>query len=595
MKSILLASLAMFIACASQALTHSWTNILGGDWSVAANWLPHGVPLADDDVLIMSNGTYTVTILSNSVQVANLTLGGSSGTQTLLNGTVNVLIMTNFGSVRANGILSVTNGGLQGKLSVASGGQLNLGGSAGKFLYNFALTNAGTVNWSGGGLSVGGNNSLTTFITNSGLWQMTGDNNMGYGGGSTPIFQNTGTIRKMTGTGTSAFSGMDLINLPGGIVDVLSGTLQLIPGQTNYLGGTLTTTSPAAMSFLNGNWTDAGGIVYVNGTVKLSCGNFYLRTNIIAGIQLIGGDLYPNPDTFQQAGAITNLTIDGATLHGTNRISGTLTFNVGGLVGKLTVQPSGQLLFNTAGSKLLYSLNLVNQGSVMWNAGGLSVGATPPTIISNGGSWQMSSDDNISYGGGNTPYFTNYGTIRKIAGTGTSGFAGFPVLNQPGGLIQADTGNIALPSGYTNLAGILRLNGGQFQTFGGITLNGGTLDGSGTVGQNALIGGTITPGQNGSGAIGFSSGLNFGSNATLVLDGTSTSQYDRLSVTGAVSLANCTLQVSSLPYCSHRYSLCHHQQRWRGCRHRDIQWSSGKFTHQREWTTFQNSLRRRNR
>ncbi len=75
--------------------------------------------------------------------------------------------MTNFGSVRANGILSVTNGGLQGKLSVASGGQLNLGGSAGKFLYNFALTNAGTVNWSGGGLSVGGNNILTTTITNS--------------------------------------------------------------------------------------------------------------------------------------------------------------------------------------------------------------------------------------------------------------------------------------------------------------------------------------------------------------------------------------------------------------------------------------------
>ncbi len=160
----------------------------------------------------------------------------------------------------------------------------------------------------------------------------------------------------------------------------------------------------------------------------------------------------------------------------------------------------------------------------------------------------MSSDDSISFGGGNTPYFTNYGTIRKVAAAGASTFGGFPVvLNQPGGLIQVDTGNIALPSGYTNLAGILRLNGGQFQTFGGITLNGGTLEGSGSVGQNALIGGTVSPGQNGPGIIGFSLGLNFGSNAMLVVNGTSTSQYDQLSVTGAVVLANCMLQVSSLP------------------------------------------------
>ncbi len=78
MKSILLVSLALFTAFTSHALTHSWTNTLGGDWSVAANWLPHGVPLTDDDVLITSNGTYTVTILSNSVQVGNLTLAAAA-------------------------------------------------------------------------------------------------------------------------------------------------------------------------------------------------------------------------------------------------------------------------------------------------------------------------------------------------------------------------------------------------------------------------------------------------------------------------------------------------------------------------------------
>ena len=65
--------------------------------------------------------------------------------------------------------------------------------------------------------------------------------------------------------------------------------------------------------------------------------------------------------------------------------------------------------------------------------------------------------------------------------------------------------------------------------------------------QNELIGGTVSPGQSSPGTISFSSGLNFGSNATFVVNGTSTSQYDQLLVTGAVSLANCTLQVNSLP------------------------------------------------
>ena len=35
-----------------QAAVVTWTNGLGGKWSVAANWSPNGVPLAGDSVLM---------------------------------------------------------------------------------------------------------------------------------------------------------------------------------------------------------------------------------------------------------------------------------------------------------------------------------------------------------------------------------------------------------------------------------------------------------------------------------------------------------------------------------------------------------------
>jgi len=64
--------------------TITWTNISGGNWSVAANWSPNEVPGSSDDVLITSNGTYLVT-LDTSPTINSLTLGADSGEQTLTN------------------------------------------------------------------------------------------------------------------------------------------------------------------------------------------------------------------------------------------------------------------------------------------------------------------------------------------------------------------------------------------------------------------------------------------------------------------------------------------------------------------------------
>src|SRR5436190_10712498 len=60
----------------------SWTNAAGGSWQTGSNWSTGAVPQPGDRAFITLDGTYKVT-LDDDVSIAGLTLGGTSGTQTL--------------------------------------------------------------------------------------------------------------------------------------------------------------------------------------------------------------------------------------------------------------------------------------------------------------------------------------------------------------------------------------------------------------------------------------------------------------------------------------------------------------------------------
>jgi len=533
--------LTIFMVLTANANSYQWANPQGGDWGEPSNWSPNGIPITGDSATITLPGTYTVTATNNLV-FTGLILGGSSGTQTLVYGLATAGTYTNLCTIQTNGVLVVTNGGLTGDLTIAAGGQLQLAGLPPKYLYNLSLLNKGTVMQSGGGLAMGG-----TTIANDSLWQITGDTSINQGGSTTPVWFNAGVLRKSGGTLTSAIAGLQFINLPGGLVDVQAGTLQFYGNNTNLISGTFNATTPGVINFAGGFWTDGGGTATGTGLTQLTGGSLLLCTNIIPGLLLTGGEVYTaNP--FQASGAITNLTLDGATLAGTNVLgNGTLTVNSGALTDQLTVETNGQLLLASSATKVLYGLSLINQGYVLWSGGFLNLGTT---TVSNGGQWQMTSDNVMAYGGGATPVWTNSGLLRKSAGTGTSFVASFIFYNQPGGLVEADSGTVVLSSITTNLAGGIRLNGGQIVAAGTLAFAGGTLDGSGSVGANALTGGLISPGQGGPGLLTFTSGLNLGGNAILSVDGIGLAPgggYDQLSVTGGVALGQATLQVTALP------------------------------------------------
>ena len=530
-------------------VARNWTNSLGGNWFDPSGWSPNGVPTNGDAVTITNVGTYTVLVATGVVAAADITVGGASGKQTFLYGSTaafSKLAMTN-SFVQANGVLLVTNLGITGSLTVKPGGELRLD-SAGIQLYAFALTNQGTVTWSNGTLAVGGSNSEFTYVTNSGLFQILADFNLNRGGGGRSTIYNSGTLRKQGGTGITTIFGMDIVNSPSGVVDTLSGTLKLSPNpQTNFLAGSFTATAPGVIQFVDTE-ADAGATASGTGQFLFTSGSFLLQTNTITNLKFTGGDVYvTGTTTFQQAGAITNLTLDGANLRGTNRIAGTVTMNIGNVSGQQTVLPGGQLLLSAGGSQL-YSCALFNQGTVVWSGGGISVGTT---TISNGGTWTMTGNAALTFGGGAPAYFTNAGTIQKTGGTGASDLSGVILINLASGIIAANTGTLTLPVNYTNAAGEMRLNGGTLNTGAGtLGMTGGTLDGSGTVAIAAAFdGGTVSPGP-GAGLMIFKSGLTLGTNVTLSLDGTGTTPgvtYDQLSVTGAVAISNCTLQVTSLP------------------------------------------------
>lgn len=250
--------------CLTMLVAGHWTPALGatvswiggdGDWNTATSWSPNQVPGPADTVLITASGTYTVTLNANA-QVATLVLGGASGNQSLTissntissaevstlgaNGILNLIGSSLAGPWTMSGTLNWTGGVLSGgaALTVASNAVMNIGGNGTLDLYG-ALTNAGTVNWSGtGDLQLfngaqgytGGIDNLAGAVFNARNDQAV--NCACYGG---EYFNNAGLFRKSVGTKTTT---INVAFNNTGTADVQSGTISL-QGNYSLTGGTL--------------------------------------------------------------------------------------------------------------------------------------------------------------------------------------------------------------------------------------------------------------------------------------------------------------------------------------------------------------------
>ena len=385
------------------------------------------------------------------------------------------------GSNQVVGVLNATNGGVSGALDVAPNGVVNLAGTyaygptivrsnatlnwlGGRFAQGSSLlvqsnalvnllstgekdlggpmTNYGRVVWTGGSLYVMNDNStwLGT-VVNLGVWEMQGDLGMyQWFGNDLGTFANGGRFLKTAGT------GIGVINLPflnaSGIIDVTSGILRFDHGLT--LDGLWIAGAGAAIQFNNGAFPYTpqtrltGGGVY-----QLTGGTLQNLADYLPNLQLLGGNVSLSP-TYQTNGVIVRLDLNGATLVGTNRVTGVMNLVSGAVGGRLTIGAGGVLNWSsgrfaegsslsvevgglanlaTAGGKELGG-PLANAGQVVWTGGSLTLmndAATWKGAIVNSGVWETQGDLSMGqYWVNNYSSFQNNGTLRKPSGNGTA-------------------------------------------------------------------------------------------------------------------------------------------------------------------------------
>jgi hypothetical protein len=451
------APLLAALTTGAHGATISWTNLNGGNWSAPLNWGSHVLPGSFDTASISASGTYTVTVDTN-VTIFALALGGASGQQTLTNG-LWTMTFTN-GQVSANGVFDLGGSGDLSGAVLTNSGTMNLSGgivgaglnvtptgivqvNGGAVTLEATLTNSGSVYWTGASSSMTVINkpgSYTGAIYNQpgALFSIQNDLTLYCGCYGFEFFVNAGTLRKTTATGVTS------INVPftnNGTVDAESGTIQFV-GNGN-IGGTYNTASNATIQFAGGSYVETGTVTNTGLGLFRQNGATVTLNDRIPNFFLVSGNVVLSP-TFQGIGAIENLQLDGASLTGTNRVTGTLGIN-GGILpagSPLTVAASGVLDFN--GASVTVAAPLTNQGTINWSGSTLEIannGSAYNGAIFNeaGALFNIQTDQNCDTEGFGFEFFSNAGTVSKSAGLGVTEFY---VSFTNAGTVEAESGTI---------------------------------------------------------------------------------------------------------------------------------------------------------
>jgi hypothetical protein len=271
-------------------------------------------------------------------------------------------------------------------------------------------------------------------------------------------------------------------------------------------------------------------------------------TNTVgANLGLVGGTLALGP-AFQNGGAISNLTLMGSSLSGSNVVTGRLNMTGGVLSGQMTVGMGGYLSFNGPELLEIESATLVNFGQIAW-LGGYLFG--PFNAITNNGQWLIECDDEPFDFSQTT--FVNNGVVEKLATSGTSYLTFGSFVNN--GTVDAQTGSIILTFPGA-LAGNYQAEEGAEIGFAGAGMTPGqslTFSGSGSF---DLTGGDLTlatnapPGLNLSGGT-VELGPNFQANGAIT----------NLTLDGATLAGNYTVRRVECPGRRHERLAGHRQQR----------------------------------
>jgi len=421
------------------------------------------------------------------------TVNNAAGTITANGGTVVLLLATIQG-----GTLTTVNGGT---LETASG----VGGAAtldGSTLGPLTLSTGSTYT-----TLLSSTTTLLGTINNSGNFQLTGGDSTLFIGSNVTL-QGGGTVTLSTGSFLAGASGFTLTNVNNtiqGAGTIGDSGLALSNEATidaNVSGGTLTLYGLTQATNTNLLEATNNGTLQISTTVDNAGGTIMANggTVNLAGVGSLaaiiqGGTLTNVGGTLGVSSSDESATLDGSTAAGPITINGSY----------LTAPDSSTILVGT----------INNHGNLQFDAGPTTMvvgSGTQPTVTLQGGGMVTLSTPVAGGFGATIQPAVNGGTLvnvdNTIQGEGLIGNGGLTLINEVGGIINANSGGGALTTtllldgtgGVTNTglmeatnSGVLEINTTTNNTGGTITANGGTVE----VNTAAIQGGTLTTSNGG--------------------------------------------------------------------------------------------------
>jgi hypothetical protein len=354
---------------------------------------------------------------------------------------------------------------------------------------------------------------------------------------------NQGTILSNVAGNTTTIAADSFTN--DNLVEAANGAnLTLGDGATNAASGTVSLTGGGTLT-LTGNVTNQGsitldGTLALNNAVFTNNGSAINTPNLtVSGSTLRNGSLsVTNTPTF--AG---NNALDGATLTAPQL---NLTGNTLSLLNAPTIN-AGQIALSNGATLRLAGAPTLNVTSLVFGSGGGSI-ALESNVAYTLGSGTTLSGDIVNLGGpsqtsGVGSSLTNLGTITlNTANTTTLGAAGF---SNAGTVDISGTSTLSANTDYDQTGGLTTVDGALLLNGHTLNLNGGTLNGMGTITGALVNAATVSPGH-APGILSITGNYTQAAAGTLDLTingDTAGTQYSRLNVSGATSLAG-TLNVS---------------------------------------------------
>ena len=402
----------------------STLDVTGNDTTISAGYdLDGGTKGAS---LVVGNG-HTLAVQGElSVQGGTVTLTQSGGAINvssnfdIANGTANGTFNFTGGSVSfGTGGFNVADQGGTGTLNLSGSGTITASATDDVFVANGASA-AGTVNQTGGTLQVrsGGTLHLTNSATAVGVYHLKG--------------------------GTLDAGGATIVRGPGnGLLSFTGGTLKAATIAADMFDVIQDATDAASTLDATGNSTT----INVNYTAAVSSGANVATINVGAGqsLTMAAGKalIFGNQSRLQGSGTLTGGAASSV-VYGSN-LSGTFAGTIGG---SLAVAKSGASTLTLSGANSYTGGTAVSGGTLATTASG-SLGASS-------GSLSINSVD----GGATVLNLGNNQTVGSLSGT-VSGSGSTAILN--------------IAAGST-----LTVNQSAPTSFGGATVNSGTLDKAGT-------------------------------------------------------------------------------------------------------------------